>query len=131
MPVRTILKVFWKQVSWKNWKKLLHLDKAKIMSNFNRITYAYQYQYQINQIFNYAACLEYFLDYRISSSKRRTSNKRRTFGCSYWNKRLLSDKRRNSKCGAYENSQYILLVAKPKCIWNSWYLHFFQYISVY
>ena len=32
--------------------------------------------------------------------------------------RTSSNKRRNSKCGAYENSYYILLKAKPKCTWN-------------
>ena len=41
--------------------------------------------------------------YRISSNKRRASNKRRT-----------------PKCSAYWNSYNILLVGKPKCIWN-WY----------
>ena len=56
--------------------------------------------------------------YRISSNKGRVSNKRRTLGYPHWNKRLLSNKRRTSKCGAYQNSYYILLETKPKCIWN-------------
>ena len=44
-----------------------------------------------------------YLRYRISSNKRRVSNKRRTLGYPHWNKRLQI---------------YILPVSKPKCMWN-------------
>ena len=44
-----------------------------------------------------------FINYRIPSNKRR-----------------VSDKCRASKYSVYQNSYYILLEAKPKCIWTSY-----------
>ena len=46
------------------------------------------------------------LNYRISSNRDRASNKR------------LSSNNYTSKCGAYQNSYYTVIVAKPKCIWD-------------
>ena len=65
-----------------------------------------------------ATRLKLIYTYRISSNKRRVSNKRHTFGYPRWNKRLPSNERCTPKCGAYYNSYHILLVAKPKWIWN-------------
>ena len=62
--------------------------------------------------------------HRISSNKRLASNKRcplisaSPFGIHI--EISASNKRRTSKCGAYWNSYYLLLVAKPKCIWNQY-----------
>ena len=58
--------------------------------------------------------------YRISSNKRRASNKRHTFGYAHRNKRLPSNKRRTSKYDTDQNSYYILLETKPKFIWTQY-----------
>ena len=63
-------------------------------------------------------------NYRISSSKCRSSNKRWPLISAaaplgfHIEISPPSNKRPPSKCGAYQNSYYILLVAKPKCIWK-------------